>query len=517
MKRRFALVMCVLAALARAQHYAERNAWHFDNFKDPTYSWEIYRDSFTGIPPDYDPWSSAFDVLFYDQVYKDKLSANGNCYGMSLLSLMILKKGGHLGYCVPIPQYSGDIFAGGGPSDAALRRAINIMHGHQVNLPTLQWILDIIAQSKNRDGAFAYSVWQDTKLKKDLALISITETLNPADGGHTLVAYDAQDLGGGNRRIYVYDPNRNWANPGMAGRGWYTSGQNFVQINGSSWTFTMAGTSGVWSGSPASGGNILITPASVSGPHSRSPASLGDQIIGKVLTQLLLTGAAAKIEQVTDANGKRLFRPGTFEVDADPSTGMLNMIPWIPSDQVERRRDLGHMFFRLGGPSSALTVQVRGGDAGYTLWTGGPRNQVMVKSRGGRGTDQITLLEPGAAGSRILLHGRRDAEEYDVQFVQATAARDRVHILRSSRLRIPNGDRVTLSAADYSQVLEIESHAGTIHYDLELQTLTRQGVETLVKRSITQQAGALQTFRPRDWSDLKSRDVIEEIRMLRIR
>jgi hypothetical protein len=516
MKRQFASLLC-LAALAHAQHYAERNGWHFNNFSDPTYAWEIYRDTFIGIPPSYDPWSSAFDVLFYDQVYKDKLSANGNCYGMSLLSLMIVKKGGHLGYCQPIPQYSGDIFGGSGPSDAALRRAINIMHGHQVNLPTLQWILDIIAQNKNRDGAFAYSVWQDTRLKNDLALVSITETVNPSDGGHTMVAYDAQDLGGGNRRIYVYDPNRNWANPGMDGRGWYQAGQNFIQINGSSWTFTMIGTLGTWSGSPASGGNILITPASVTGPHSRSPASLGDQIIGKVLTQLLLTGAAAKIEQVTDANGKRLFRPGTLEVDTDPSTGMLNMVPWIPSDQLDRRRDLGHMFFRLGGPASALTVQVRAGDAGYTLWTGGPRNQVMVKSRGGRGADQITLLEPGAPNARIQIQGRRDADDYDVQFLQATAARDRVHLLRSSRLRIPNGDRVTLSTTASSQALQIESHAGTIQYDLELQMSTRQGVETLVKRSITQQPGLVRTARPRDWSDLKSRDVIEEIRGSRMR
>jgi hypothetical protein len=91
------LAAALWPAAAPAQPYAQSGGWQFDNFKDPALPWDIYRDSFIGIPPTRDPWSSAFDVLFYDQVYKSELSKKGNCYGMSLLSLMILKKGGHLG------------------------------------------------------------------------------------------------------------------------------------------------------------------------------------------------------------------------------------------------------------------------------------------------------------------------------------------------------------------------------------------------------------------------------------
>ncbi len=286
MSRLLAFFVAALSIPLAAQHYAQSSGWQFDNFKDPVYAWDIYRDTFIGIPPSEDPWSSAFDVLFYNQVYKDKLSSNGNCFGMSLQSLMMFKKGGHLGYCLPIPQYSGDIFGAGpggaklGPTDAMLKRAINIMHGHQVNLPTIQLILNVISQNKNRNASFAYTAFQNARMQNDPTLVSITKTLNPDDGGHTVVAYDAQDLGGGNKRIYVYDPNRTWADP--ADRAWYTGNQNFIQINGNAWSFVMAGPE-TWSGDPGSGGNIMIIPISVTGPHSRSPASLGDQIIGQII------------------------------------------------------------------------------------------------------------------------------------------------------------------------------------------------------------------------------------------
>jgi hypothetical protein len=82
--------------------------------------------------------------------------------------------------------------------------------------------------------------------------VSVTKTLNPDDGGHTMVAYRAQDFGGGNRHIYLYDPNRTWADP--ASRTWYETDQNFIQINGTSWSFDHG--DGIWSGDPASGGNL---------------------------------------------------------------------------------------------------------------------------------------------------------------------------------------------------------------------------------------------------------------------
>jgi len=511
MPRHLAFFLAALSVPLAAQHYAQSSGWYFDNFKDPVYPWDIYRDTFIGIPPTEDPWSSAFDVLFYNQVYKDKLSSNGNCFGMSLQSLMMLKKGGHLGYCVPIPQYSGDIFGAGaggeklGPSDAMLKRAINVMHGHQVNLTTLQLILDVISQNKNRNASFAYTAFQNARMQNDPTLISITKTLNPDDGGHTMVAYDAQDLGGGNKRIFVYDPNRTWGDP--ADRAWYTGNQNFIQINGNSWSFVMQGGT-TWSGDPGSGGNILIIPISVTGPHSRSPASLGDQIIGQILTSLLVTGSSAEVQQVTDTTGKRLFRPGTREVDTDPSTGMMTMLPWYPSDQAAPTAPKGMVLFHLGRAASTLHVTVRGSDTGYTLTAGGPRHQITLRALGGNGADVVSFHEAGSPRQRVELRNLRGSSEYDIQLVQVEPAAQRVQVLRASRLALPEGALLKAAAEDAHRALTLAADA-PLRYDLELRATTPKGAEQLTRRALSHDAGLQRTIRPRDWQYLRATEVLE--------
>lgn len=496
-----------------AQYSVATDGWSFHNWNTKPMPWDIYRDTFIGIPPTEDGLSSAFDVLFYEQLYKEKLSKAGNCFGMSLMSLMMLKNGGHLGFCLPVNQYSGDLTGMGsggdflGPTEPMLKRAINIMHGHQVNLPTVQLILDIFAQHKNRDGSFAYDKFQSAKQQKDFTLISITKSLNPDDGGHTLVAYDAQDLGGGNKRIFVYDPNRSWAD--SAAQPWYTGGQNYVQINGNAWSFTMA-SSEVWSGDPGSGGNVMIIPISVTGPHTRSPASLGDQIIGRILNELLLTGSSASIEQVTDDNGKRLFVPGTHEIDTS-SAGMLSMVPWYPSDQASTSTEPTRVFFQIGRSGSTLSVSVRSAESGYTLIASGARGSTTVQSNGGHGTDVIALSQAGTQQPRVALKNGHGDARYVVEFLQVMEPRQRLRALKASGIAIPEGASAEFAVTGRSESLNINSPEAAIRYDLELRSVTRKGVESVSRKSVTHPAGLSQTVRPRDWSRLRAADVLEEV------
>jgi hypothetical protein len=505
-----AVSVLLLCPAALAQYSVATDGWSFHNWNTKPMPWDVYRDTFIGIPPTEDALSSAFDVLFYEQLYKDKLSENGNCFGMSLTSLMMLKNGGHLGFCLPVNQYSGDLVGTGGsamgPTEPMLKRAINIMHGHQVNLPTVQLILDIIAQHKSRNGSFAYDSFQNAKLQKDFTLVSITKSLNPADGGHTLVAYDAQDLGGGNKKIFVYDPNRSWAD--SAAQPWYTGGQNYIQITGNAWSFTMASGS-TWSGDPGSGGNIMIIPISVTGPHTRSPGSMGDQIIGRVLNELLLTGSSASIEQVTDDRGKRLLVPGTDEIDTSP-TGMLSMVPWYPSDQVSASAEPTRVFFQIGRSGSTLNVSVRAEESGYTLVASGPRGRTTVQASGGRGTDVISLSQAGTQEQRVTLRNGRGNATFVVEFLQPLGPRQGLRALRATGIAMPRGASAEFAVSDRSQALNINSPEAPIRYDLELRNLTRRGVESLARKGITHPAGLSQTVRPRDWSRLRTADVLEE-------
>jgi hypothetical protein len=100
------LIIIGVSQGASAQHYVADNAWFFRNFGTPELSWETYRDTFIGIPPTRNHASAGFDLLFYDYVYKTELSPPGNCYGMALMSLLILKKGGHLGYLCSLRSVS---------------------------------------------------------------------------------------------------------------------------------------------------------------------------------------------------------------------------------------------------------------------------------------------------------------------------------------------------------------------------------------------------------------------------
>jgi hypothetical protein len=511
-----AVAVLALSATVRlpADDYASKNGWRFVNFDDSTLSWEIYRDTFIGIPPTEDVVSSAFDVLFYDQVYKT-LAKKGNCYGMSLLNLMMQKNGGHLGYCAPVTMYSGDATSTKmGPTDPLLRRAINVMHGQQVNLPSVEFMLNIFAQHYNRDAAYAYDQFNYWQSRGDLTLVSITKSLNPSDAGHTMIAYRASDLGGGNKKLFVLDPNRTWGS--VTDQMWYNTESNYIQITNHAWSFVHG--SDTWSGDPGTGGNLVITPVSIAGPHARSPASLGDTIIGKLLNTLLLTGDSPRVEQVTDAHGRRLYKPGTFELDSDPATGMLNTLPWYISDQQPPQDGPGGtLLFHLGGSGGALQVTVSAGPGGYTLRSMGGRTIAAVTARGGTGTDVLTIRDPGTAATRVSLENRRGAAEYDVVFTHAEVPRRQTRVLTASRLRINGDGAVELGLWNAGEGLQISSPRASLLYGLELRSISRQGQDALIRTEVRHDPGAVRVVRPRDWQNLKGAEVIEQWRALTVR
>src|SRR5262245_37131689 len=97
------------------EHPVVKYAWSFKNFNSVPcvpgldyYSWQLYMETFIGIPAE--PANNCgLYYLWYKEAYQ-KVGSKGNCFGMSLLSALINQKGGHLGYCGPVNQYSGDLF-----------------------------------------------------------------------------------------------------------------------------------------------------------------------------------------------------------------------------------------------------------------------------------------------------------------------------------------------------------------------------------------------------------------------
>src|SRR6185503_18631761 len=115
--------------------WAKRNGWAFYNFTKDSLPWSIFRATFIGVAPS--P-SADFDLLLYNSLYKTSLSSPGLCYGMCAMALIMMKNGGHLGYCHPPYMYTG----GARPDDPNLETAIEIMHGYQISHSFLTFALD---------------------------------------------------------------------------------------------------------------------------------------------------------------------------------------------------------------------------------------------------------------------------------------------------------------------------------------------------------------------------------------
>lgn len=323
----FAAIL-MLSMNTRAQdpdpEWAKRNGWAFYNFSKDTLPWSMFRETFIGVAP---TPSADFDQFFYDGMYQTKIAGPGLCYGMCVMALLMMKNGGHLGYCCPAHLYSG----GGPPDDPNLERAIEITHGNQINHGFLSHLLDVIAVNKVRDGNYAFAKVQEYLAQHDPPTLCISETSGGLFGteGHCIVPY-ATSQSGTTKKIWVYDPNRTWYGTGPKGQDWFTNHLNFITVNASTggWSFTMSSGS-VWSGDPSSGGRIIAAPLSVAGRKDRLPQSLFAE--GAYALNTIIIFGNVTIEQLKDSvSGRQLVNDAGTDLEQCEEKRMNNLFSFIP-------------------------------------------------------------------------------------------------------------------------------------------------------------------------------------------
>lgn len=368
MKKYFILVLAatiVVTATTNAQdsNWVKKNTWYFDNFVKDILPWSMFRETFIGVAP---APSADFDQLFYNYLYKDQLAAKGHCYGMDVMEMLMLKNGGHLGYCHPASAYTGTIASNSapdgmpsndttGPADPNLKMAIGLVHGNQINHGFLSFLLDVMAIAKNRDGRYAYQQVNFYLAKNDPPVISITKAISPAEGGHVIVPYYTKDFGAV-KRIYVYDPNRSFYKPGLDGHDFYTMDSNYIEVNSGSgaWKFNMgsSATPSLWSGDPGSGGNCIVIPLSVAGHRDRLPQSLLAD--GAYALNTIFIFGEVKIDQVTDPlNQKQMLNEEGNELEPCEEKRMSNIIRFVPLNGGLPSKGIGGTttyFFRGSNP-----------------------------------------------------------------------------------------------------------------------------------------------------------------------
>jgi hypothetical protein len=288
---------------------ASKYGWGFRNFKDTEYSWDLFSHSFFGVPidPNLNWLTATFDKAFYEAAYRFKLpESNGNCFGLSLMSIMMNKFGGYYGYCSPPIAWKGGVDhyggSGSGPSDSVLHRIINIMHGRQLSLAAIESYIDQGMGGHSQNCVFGVKLIEQTLAKEGPCIASITESNIPTGGGHALVAYGVTHSGS-TAKIWVVDPNRLWAVGTNVDSGWYAGDSNHIDCDLSTgeWSFMMAG----WDLWPHGGkGHLIAIPASLVGPPGRVPSSLGLSL-GELLSKLWLFDVTGPEETKRSKNSER--------------------------------------------------------------------------------------------------------------------------------------------------------------------------------------------------------------------
>lgn len=411
-----------------AQPAPQTYGWSFVNFGTAVFNWDIFRNSMIAIPPDSSGVTAPFDLLFYDGAFKTALGANGNCFGLSIMSLVMNKDGGQLGFCCPTNFYGGS--GSTGPTDPQLRRAINIMHGHQVSLACIQDFVDQAVGGNSLKAHFGKDKIKELIDHQGPCIVSITKGLTPGDGGHTLIAYEVQALGGTHFHIMVIDPNRIWVDSvTLDQREFYTNGRNYIDVTGDSWTYKMAmigGSAMVFDQWPhGSFGHLTGTSLALAGPTGRVPTSLG-LAIGELMAKLFISDldgiAGGKITQVRNPEGRRLFRSGDRDIDWDQTTGMRSMVPFFPSDGMPQRGKFPfELYFNMGAMPNA-EIDFTTGPNGSFVATGDNTGYVKVTSHDANASATMKVSGVGTSSPSVSIKNASKPMICDIDILIPTKA-----------------------------------------------------------------------------------------------
>ena len=531
-------------------------SWSFVNFSSDHcappaeyYTWERYRETYIGVAPA--PGANGFDDLFYNLVYEEELGSSGNCFGLSLLSLLINDKGGHLGFCGPVASYTGDnegvpplandeceaeanTVHRLGPDDPELRRAVEEVHGHQVNLAAVRYTIDAIAQSQ-ATPTHAYAMVQENA---PLLINIVRDISDPFGAGHTMLAYEARQVGN-ERRIYVYDPNRSLGDENTSDhpeahlldqREWYENGDNHIKIfDDDSWEFRFGGwivetdeegdpvededgfpvvEANMW---PDGQGLMLAIPLSIVGPRDRNPAAM-ELSVTTLLEKIFLSGSNASLAQVSSPQGQFAFVPGTKQIELAPAKCLLEVFPFFPSDGAEAWGKGKELYFVAEPPDGPRDYEIRVGDGGYRFELASRGNIIAIEARGGaRQTDVFRLEQQRGDTPRLMLYNRAGVDNYDIELTTSLGATAR-RALRIENLIMDEDGVVELRREGSGLV--VTNPTGEVSFDLEL-TSTRDDTPTRSRvAGIVLEEGTASRLEPGDWDHLESEPLLGGARRL---
>jgi len=510
------IVVSLSIPLYAADEFIENHTWGFRNttyFTDgggtTVLPWEVYVRSFIGICPDSSEAKvlCPLDYAFYHAYNAAFAVAAGNCFGMSLLTNIIYKEEGHMGFCKPIYTYSGGV---DGPTSAKLCTTITVMQCHEWSHSGIMWMAENITGTHAADGNYAYEQVEYYLSMGDLPVLTIVKDASFV--GHTLVPYKVEEIGS-KRYIYIHDSNK-WI-PDR--QDYYDSDSNYIEINKSSgdWSYYWGkdewGVDEFWGSS--SGGYIFATPMSVVKASSRNPLQLGG--ITDAMNHIFLTGA--NISQITDDEGHKFYKTSAgshnklSDIENNSSLKMKNVfrMPMISAAARGRVRSSTRMknapeiYFAIGSGGKNLNFEIASTGKKYKFEMAGKDNIIRLSAPGGSsGKDNFEVKKLSTNNQELKLSSKRGAAKFEVELHRSVPGSKVSRIFKVTNLQAPSSSPVKLRLSEGRDALLVKGEKSPVTCNLEITQVVGGKITKMPSRTMNISGKEWQQVVPSNWNKL---------------
>ena len=520
------LTLSIIVGLAipsyAADEFIENHTWGFRNttyFTDgggtTVLPWEIYVRSFIGICPDSNEAKvlCPLDYAFYHTYNAAFAVASGNCFGMSLLTNIIYKEEGHMGFCKPIYTYSGGT---DGPTSAKLCTVITVMQCHEWSHAGIMWMAENITGTHAADGNYAYEQVEYYLAMGDLPVLTIVKDISFV--GHTLVPYKVKEVGS-KRYIYIHDSNK-WI---PERQDYYDSDSNYIEVTKSSgdWAYVWDGTE-IWGTS--SGGYIFATPMSTVKASSRNPLQLGG--ITDAMNHIFLTGA--HVSQITDDDGHKFYKSSASshnrisDIEDNPSLKMKNVIRMPITSAALRRKRPGRtknapeIYFAIGSEGKDLNFEIASTGKKYKFEMAGKDNIIRLTAPGGSsGRDNFEVKKLSTNNQELKLSSKRGAAKFEVELHQTVPGSKTSRIFKVTNLTAPSSAPVKLRLAEGRDALLLLGEKGPVSCNLQITQVADGKITKMPARTLKASGKQWQKVTPSDWNKLGGASIkVNKLQML---
>lgn len=513
------LTLSIVVGLAipsyAADEFIENHTWGFRNTTyftnaagDTVLPWEVFVRSFIGICPDSNEAKvlCPLDYAFYHAYNAAFAVASGNCFGMSLLTNIIYKEEGHMGFCKPIYTYSGGV---NGPTSAKLCTVITVMQCHEWSHSGIMWMAENITGTHAADGNYAYEQVEYYLSMGDLPVLTIVKDISFV--GHTLVPYKVEETGS-KRYIYIHDSNK-WI-PNR--QDYYDSDSNYIEINKSSgdWSYYWGkdawGVDETWGSS--SGGYIFATPMSTVKAASRNPLQLGG--ITDAMNHIFLTGA--HVSQITDDDGHKFYKSSTSshnrisDIEDNPSLKMKNVFRMPMTSAAPRRgsrstqmKNAPEIYFAIGSEGKNLNFEIASTGKKYKFEMAGKDNIIRLIAPGGSsGRDNFEVKKLSTGNQELVLSSRRGAAKFEVELHQTVPGSKTSRIFKVTNLTAPSSSPVKLRLAEGRDALLLKGEKGPVSCNLQITQVADGKITKMPARTLNVSGKQWQQVTPSNWNKL---------------